>query len=66
MIWLISRVTHCYLVRRAAAYLARARESPPRAGRRIPMQPTSRSLNVSNAVAIVLYGAGELGLVGGR
>jgi tRNA (cytidine/uridine-2'-O-)-methyltransferase len=34
---------------------------------RIPMQPTSRSLNLSNAVAIVLYEAWrQLGFVGGR
>jgi tRNA (cytidine/uridine-2'-O-)-methyltransferase len=33
---------------------------------RIPMQPTSRSLNLSNAVAIVLYEAWrQLGFVGG-
>ena len=34
---------------------------------RIPMQPTSRSLNLSNAVAIVLYEVWrQLGFVGGR
>jgi tRNA (cytidine/uridine-2'-O-)-methyltransferase len=34
---------------------------------RIPMQPTSRSLNLSNAVAIVLYEAWrQLGFAGGR
>ena len=34
---------------------------------RIPMQPTSRSLNLSNAVAIMLYEAWrQLGFVGGR
>ena len=33
---------------------------------RIPMQPTSRSLNLANAVAIVLYEAWrQLGFVGG-
>jgi tRNA (cytidine/uridine-2'-O-)-methyltransferase len=34
---------------------------------RIPMQPTSRSLNLSNAVAIMLYEVWrQLGFVGGR
>jgi len=34
---------------------------------RIPIQPTSRSLNLSNAVAIVLYEVWrQLGFVGGR
>ena len=34
---------------------------------RIPMQPVSRSVNLSNAVAIVLYEAWrQLGFVGGR
>jgi tRNA (cytidine/uridine-2'-O-)-methyltransferase len=34
---------------------------------RIPMQPTSRSLNLANAVAIVLYEAWrQLGFVGGK
>jgi tRNA (cytidine/uridine-2'-O-)-methyltransferase len=34
---------------------------------RIPMQPTSRSLNLSNAVAIVLYEAWrQLGFIGGQ
>ena len=34
---------------------------------RVPMQPTSRSLNLSNAVAVVLYEAWrQLGFPGGR
>ena len=34
---------------------------------RIPMQPTSRSLNLSNAAAIVLYEAWrQLGFIGGK
>jgi tRNA (cytidine/uridine-2'-O-)-methyltransferase len=34
---------------------------------RIPMQPTSRSLNLSNAVAIMLYEVWrQLGFIGGR
>jgi tRNA (cytidine/uridine-2'-O-)-methyltransferase len=40
---------------------------PPEQVLRIPMQPQSRSLNISNAAAIVLYEAWrQLGFVGGR
>ena len=40
---------------------------PPEHILRIPMQPVSRSVNLSNAVAIVLYEAWrQLGFVGGR
>jgi len=40
---------------------------PPEYLLRIPMQPVSRSVNLSNAVAIVLYEAWrQLGFVGGR
>jgi len=40
---------------------------PPEHVLRIPMQPVSRSVNLSNAVAIVLYEAWrQLGFVGGR
>jgi tRNA (cytidine/uridine-2'-O-)-methyltransferase len=40
---------------------------PPEHILRIPMQPESRSLNLSNAVAVLLYEAWrQLGFVGGR
>lgn len=40
---------------------------PPEHILRVPMQPVSRSLNLSNAVAVVLYEAWrQLGFVGGR
>jgi tRNA (cytidine/uridine-2'-O-)-methyltransferase len=43
------------------------RHVPPEQVLRIPMQPQSRSLNISNAAAIVLYEAWrQLGFVGGR